>query len=148
MTRRRQVAPANSVEKRSVLYSGSTFVRTRRPFNTWVSWNGHLGDGPVLTIRQGDLRVSAPRGDLLESRDLSVRPSDSVMRKARVGWAGTPFGRRDCIRVEGRDQHGRRLELALSPGDGLQRAWEALLAAGVNSVRDSVLVETDNPPPA
>jgi hypothetical protein len=51
----------------------------------------------------------------------------------RVGWAGTPFDRKDCIRVTGEDQIGRRVELALTPEDGLQNAWDALVKSGVRT---------------
>jgi hypothetical protein len=49
----------------------------------------------------------------------------------RIGWAGTPFDRKECIHVAGRDQRGHGIDLALSPQDGMDGAWQALLTCGV-----------------
>ena len=85
----------------------------------------------MLWIWPGHFEVVAPRGMLLESRDFAVRASQAVMRRDRIGWAGTPIGRRDCISIQCRDQTGRSMRLAISPDDGIVGAWDALRAAGV-----------------
>lgn len=114
----------------AVVYSAKVFVRTKRPFNSWVSWNDRLGGGPNLLVRRGSFEVSAPRGTKLESRHLVVRSETATMWLDRVGWAGTRFGRKECVHlcVEGKT---KRLELALTPRDGLERAWQALMDSGV-----------------
>jgi hypothetical protein len=66
----------------------------------------------------------------LESRQVTVQSSEATMWIDKIGWAGTPLGRRECIHVAGRDQR-RRIDLALSPQDGLGDAWQALLTSGV-----------------
>jgi len=113
-----------------VLYSSSVFVRTKRPWNSWVSWNHRLGGGPKLIVRTNSFEVSAPRGMLLESRDVTVQSSEAMMWIDKIGWAGTTFDRRECIHLAARDQR-RRIDLALSPRDGLDQAWQALLTSGV-----------------
>ena len=118
-------------DDQSAIYRGSTFVRARRPLNSWVSWNNRFGGGPVLVVRATGLEVSAPQGMMLASRDIVIQSEGATMCLDKVGWAGTPFDRKDCIHVAGRDQRGRRIELALSPRDGLQEAWRALLDSGV-----------------
>jgi hypothetical protein len=115
----------------SVIYSGRTLVRARRRFNTWETWNNRLGGGPVLVVRPGSFEVSAPQGMMLNSRDLVIQSIGARMWLDKVGWAGTPLGSKACIRVAGRDQRSRRVELALSPRDGLNNAWQALLSSGV-----------------
>jgi len=111
------------------LLSTSAFVRVRRPRNTWVNWNHRLGGGPVLTIRPGSIELSAPQGTLLESRSIRLSSETSTMQRAAVGWAGTPFGRRDCIRISGSDEQGN-IEVAISPEAGTEVTWQALTVAG------------------
>ena len=45
----------------------------------------------------------------------------------RIGWAGTPLGRKDCIRL----RFDGPIELALTPDSGVEEAWQALVNAGV-----------------
>ena len=77
---------------------------------------------------------------MLASWDIVIQSEGATMWLDKVGWAGTPFDRKDCIHVAGRDQRGRRIELALSPRDGLQEAWRALLDSGVTPGRDDWLL--------
>lgn len=121
-----------SVDDNPVTYEGRSFVRSRRPYNSWVSWNNRLGGGPLLVVRKLDFEVAAPRGMKLESRELIISSNAATMWLDKIGWAGTPFDRRECIHVTGRDQGGRRVEVALSPREGLQGAWQALLNSGVS----------------
>ena len=114
-----------------ILYSGRTFVRARRSRNSWVSWNNRLGGGPLLVVRPGSFEISAPQGTMLESRDLVVQSDGAKMWLDRIGWAGTPFDRKECIHVAGRDQRGHGIDLALSPQDGMDGARQALLTCGV-----------------
>jgi hypothetical protein len=111
------------------LLSTTAFVRVRRPGNTWVNWNRRLGGGPLLTIRPGVIELSAPQGTLLESRGITVSSEASTVRRATIGWAGAPFGRRECIRISGSDERGE-IEVAVSPEAGLDATWQALSAAG------------------
>ena len=96
-----------------------------------MSWNYKPGRSPKLAVWDGDFEVSAPQGMLLESRHFIIRSKDAVMWLGRVGWAGTLVNRKDCIRVAASDKRGRRIEFALSPEEGLQRAWQALADSGV-----------------
>jgi hypothetical protein len=124
------------------LYVGPVFVRTRWPWESWVSWNSRFGGGPILVVKADSFEVSAPQGMLLESRHLVFRSSTATMWIDEVGWAGTRFSRKKCIHVAAEHKAsrielrlGRRIELALSPRDGLQHAWQALLASGVAAKR-------------
>jgi hypothetical protein len=67
---------------------------------------------------------------MLESRDIVMSAQNASMQIDRIGWAGTPIGRRECIHISGRDDKGS-VELAISPESDLESAWQALLDAGV-----------------
>lgn len=114
----------------SPIYAGRAFVRTRRRWQSWVDWNSRLGGGPTLVVRAGSFEVSAPQGMKLESRHLVLRSRSATMWLDEIGWAGTRLGRKECIHVAA-EHEGRSVELALSPRDGLDDAWQALLASGV-----------------
>jgi hypothetical protein len=66
----------------------------------------------------------------LESRDLVIQSDGATMWLDKVGWAGTRLNQKECIHVLGRDRRGR-VEVAISPTDGLSEAWQALLDSGV-----------------
>jgi len=127
-----------SAADESPIYVGRAFVRTRRRWNSWVDWNSRLGGGPTLVVRADSFEVSAPQGTRLESRHLVLRSNQAAMWIDKIGWAGTCFGRKECIHVAAEHKTSwidptlsRGIELALSPRDGLQNAWQALLASGV-----------------
>ena len=111
------------------LLSTRAFVRVRRQRNTWVNWNHRLSRGPLLTIRPGSVELSAPQGTMLESRNIALSSETSTMQRDAVGWAGTAFGRRQCIRISGSDDQGS-IEVAVTPESGLEAAWQALTNAG------------------
>ena len=113
-----------------VLYSTSVFVRSRKPGNTWVSWHHRPGGGAQLTIRRESVEVSAPQGMLLETRTIVFPASTATMKRDRVGWAGTPFGRKNCIRIH-LPQRRRWIEIALTPEKAIEEVWRALSEAGV-----------------
>ena len=125
----------STLDDQNVIYSCHTFVRVRRPRNSWVSWNNRLGGGPVLVVRPGWFEVSAPQGMMMESRHLLIRSEGALMWFDKVGWAGTPFDRKECIHVAGRDRKGN-VEMALSPVGEMQEAWQALLESGVHNEGD------------
>lgn len=87
----------------------------------------------MLLVKTHSFQIVAPQGMLLESRDLTFESSTATMRLGRVGWAGTPIDRKNCIHLTAHDDRGRRTELALTPKSGLQAAWEALLGSGVQA---------------
>jgi hypothetical protein len=116
----------------AVLHSTSAFVRSRRPHNTWVNWNHRLGGGPQVHVRERAVQVVAPQGMLLETRNVSITTGSATATVQRIGWAGTALGKRECIRLAGVDQRGRRWEFAISPSDGLDPTLRALAAAGVS----------------
>jgi hypothetical protein len=120
-----------SLKDKPVLYSTKVFVRVRRPLRgRWVAWHDKLGGGPQLVVREESLEVIAPQAMMLESRDILVPTSSATMWIDRVGWAGTPIGRRECIRLLGNLGRGK-VELAISPAGGTSDAWIALARAGV-----------------
>ena len=88
-----------SPDEGPVTYSNVAFVRMRRPFNSWVSWNHKPPRSPKLSVRAGNFEVSAPQGMLLESRHFVIQSSGATMWRDRVGWAGTSVNRKECIRV-------------------------------------------------
>ena len=126
------------VQSQPVMYTTKTFVRSRseRLGNnwanryTWVSWNNRHSDVPRLVVRTRGIEVSAPQGMLLERRSFFFSAEAATMWRDRIGWAGTPLGRRDCIRLRFDDP----IELALTPDSGVEEAWQALVNAGVRPV--------------
>jgi hypothetical protein len=82
---------------------------------------------------QHSFEVSAPQGWIGDSRDLVVESSSATMWLDRIGWAGTPFDRKNSIHIAAEDQTGRRVELALTPDAGLQVLWDALVTAGIQA---------------
>jgi hypothetical protein len=116
------------VQNQPITYSTNAFVRERR-LRAWVNWSSRLGGGPQMIVRTRGIEVSAPRGMVLESRALFLNAEKASMWVDRVGWAGTPFGRKDCIRLCGHDE-GSRVDLALTPDTGIAETWQALLTAG------------------
>lgn len=111
--------------KQQVVHETRAFVRARTSGNTWVNWNHRLGGGPRLFVRSESVEVSAPQGTMLESRTIVFPAETATMWCDRVGWAGLPVGRRDCIRIHV-PRRWRSIELAITPVDGLEAAWEAL----------------------
>jgi hypothetical protein len=113
-------------------YESRAFVRTRRsPFvpGTWVNWNHKLGGGPTVRVEQNKLHVFAPKGMLLESRDLQILASKASIRRQVLGWAGTPIGRRNSVVVSAR-QGRRRVEVAFSAPAEIEDLWCALVTEG------------------
>ena len=110
-------------------YSSRTFVRTRRRFGSWVDWHHSLGGGPTVEVYADKVRVFAPQGTMLDSRDLEILAATATIRRDYIGWAGTPIGKRHCIRISGRTRR-RPIEVALSAPADLNDLWRELLAAG------------------
>ena len=110
-------------------YSSRSFVRTRRRLNTWVDWHPKLGGGPTVEVFADRVRIFAPQGMMLESRDLEILAATASIRRDNIGWAGTPFRKRSCVRISGRTR-GRPIEVALSAPADLNDLWRGLLAAG------------------
>lgn len=122
----------SSTEDNPVMYEDHSFVRVRLPLTSWANWNHRLEDGPKLIVRKHDFEIAAPQGMMLDTRHLVIAANDATIWIDKVGWAGTRFGRKECIHVAGRDHKGRRVQLAISPRGGLQGAWQALLNSGVS----------------
>jgi hypothetical protein len=116
----------------ALLLSTRAFVRSRRPRNTWVNWNHRLGGGPQVHVRERSVQVVAPQGSLLETRNVKITAEGATAAVDKIGWAGSPLGKRECIHLAGIDERGRRWEFAISPSDGLDATMRALSAAGVN----------------
>ena len=87
----------------------------------------------MLLVKTYSFEVRAPQGMRLETRDFIIESSDAAMWLDRIGWAGTPLDRRDCIHVVSSDETGSRIEMALTPESGLEPAWEALIQSGVKA---------------
>jgi hypothetical protein len=119
------------VRNQPVIYNCAVQVRQcMHPGRNWVDWSGSLGGGPRLLVRAGAIEVRAPQGTVLDSRDICLRADTARMWRDEVGWAGTGLGRRECIRLVGRDETGE-VELALSPLPGFGEVWAALGQAGI-----------------
>lgn len=136
----------SSGNEASVIYSGRTLVRARRRLNSWETWNDRLGGGPLLVVRSGSFELLAPQGMMLNSRELIIKSIHAEMWLDKLGWGGTPLGAKACIRIVGRDQRSRHIDLALSPRDGLQKAWEALVHSGVTPRAERVTGVAEAPP--
>jgi hypothetical protein len=114
-----------------LVYSTRAFVR-QQYFMRWVSWNSRYGGGPIISVFDGGIKVSAPQGTMLESRTLFFDATESNMWMGNVGWSGTPLFRRDCIRLRS-GFRGSAVDVALRPEDGIEPLWTALLGVGVNT---------------
>jgi hypothetical protein len=122
------------VQSQTVMYEGAVLVRQcMHPGGNWADWSRSFGGGPRLLIRAGAIEVRAPRGMMLDSRDICLRADTARMWRDEVGWAGSALGRRECIHLVGRDDTGE-LELALSPSSGFEEVWAALRQAGIVAV--------------
>jgi len=84
-----------------------------------------------LTIRRGSVELQAPKGTLLENRNVAFSSDDATIKRDAIGWAGTAFGRRQCIRIT-----GSKVEVAVTPELGLDASWLALLDAGFREPSD------------
>ena len=119
------------VQNQPVIYDCAVLVRQcKHPGGNWVDWSRSLGGGPRLLVRSGAIEVRAPRGMILDSRDICLRAGTARMWRDEVGWAGTALGRRECIRLVGRDETAE-VELALSPLSDFEEVWAALRLAGI-----------------
>jgi hypothetical protein len=119
------------VQSQAVIYECAVLVRQcMHPGRNWVDWSRSLGGGPRLLIRSGAVEVRAPQGMMLHSRDICLRADTARMWRDEVGWAGTSLGRRQCIRLVGRDETAE-VELALSPLSNFDEVWAALRLAGI-----------------
>jgi len=121
----------DSDKEQPILYTGRAFVRSRRRGSTWVSLNNNRNRGAVLIVRRESVEVVASQGMLLESRDILISAPNATMSLDKIGWAGSPIDKKECIRIVGHTGR-RRMELAVTPDTGLQEAWQALLDAGVD----------------
>jgi hypothetical protein len=117
------------VQSQPVTFTTRALVRERR-LGGWVDWSNSLGGGPTMTIRARGIEVSAPQGMVLESRSVFISAEKATMSIDSVGWAGTPVGRRKCVRLLGHDP-GCAVDLAISPDADFDEAWQALIDAGV-----------------
>jgi hypothetical protein len=119
------------VQNQAVIYECAVLVRQcMHPGGNWVDWSRSLGGGPRLLVRAGAIEVRAPQGMMLDTRDICLRADTARMWRDEVGWAGTAFGRRECIHLVGRDQTAE-VELALSPLSNFEEVWAALRRAGI-----------------
>jgi hypothetical protein len=132
----RNHAMADWVRSQPVTFSSRTFVRRRYPLR-WTQWAYRYGGGPVVSVHTRGIEVSAPQGMQLDSRTVYFKGDESRMWVDHVGWAGTPLGRRECIRLCA-GGHGRAVDLALYPDAGIEQTWKALVAAGVVPVRGAI----------
>jgi hypothetical protein len=82
-----------------------------------------------MTVRTGSVEIVVPQAMLPESTSIVFSSETSTVGRDVVGWAGTLFGRRSCIRISGSDRRGR-IDVAVTPETGLDEAWRALIEAG------------------
>lgn len=83
----------------------------------------------MLNVLPGLVEIEAPQGMLLESRHFEFPGHQATMRRQRIGWAGTPLGKRESIRLT----LDNGTEFALTPEPDAGDAWEALRGAGVRA---------------
>jgi hypothetical protein len=122
------------VQNQTVIYDGAVLVRQcMHPGGNWVDWSRNFGGDPRLLIRAGAIEVRAPQGMMLDSKDICLRADTARMWRDEVGWAGSAFGRRECIHLVGRDETAE-VELALSPLSNFEEVWAALRRAGIVAV--------------
>ena len=122
------------VRSQPVTFSNRAFVRKRA--NGGVGWVDFKSPtGVRFLIRDQGIEVSlAPPIDRIVSSAEFFRADSITMWIDRIGWAGSPIAKRDCIRLDGNDLNGK-IELAVSPRDvPIEDAWNALLHAGATPV--------------
>lgn len=117
------------VQSQPMTYSTGAFVRERR-LGAWTDWSHRYKGGPHMIVRTLGIDVSAPQGMVLASRAIYMTAAKAYMSVDNVGWAGTRFGRRECIRLIGKDA-GCEVDLAIIPDSDFKLAWKALVDAGV-----------------
>ena len=83
-----------------------------------------------MIVHTNGVEIVAPQETRLESRHLVLPAETATMRLDRVGWAGTPFDRKECIHISGRHEN-KPIEVAVSPDSEINEAWNALVASGV-----------------
>lgn len=134
--RRRRAAPmASWVRGEPASYSTAASVRVRGPDGAWHDVKSGLGSSQ-LVVRGRYLEVSLAGATGLGGA-LGVSwflfAGDVKMWVDEFGWLGTRLGRRQCIRLLGRDANGS-VELAISPHSAISEVWEQLLAAGAEAI--------------
>jgi len=128
---KRNHAIADWVHSQPMTFSSRTFVRRHFPFR-WTQWAYKYGGGPVVSVHTCGIEVSAPQGMMLDSRTVYFRADETRMWIDKVGWAGTPLDRKECIRLRA-GEGGDTVDLALYPDAGIEPTWQAFLSAGVTA---------------
>jgi hypothetical protein len=122
------------VRSQPVTFSSKAFVRKRADGGVgWVDFKSP--SGVRFLIRDHGIEVSlVPPADRIVSTAEFLRADGITMWIDRIGWAGSPIAKRDCIRLVGADLNGK-VELAVSPRDvPIEDAWNALLHAGATPI--------------
>lgn len=111
-----------------VIYEGVVRAKVRRDYTSpFVDAKGR-GIFVVVTANAIQLEFPGP-GELL-GMDLLIATEGARLRRARLGWVGTPLDRREYVVVAGEELKSQ-VELALAPEDGdLDRLERALLEVG------------------
>ena len=119
------------VRGQPVTYETRAKVRLRASLGGWVAYKNSFG-GVQLVVRTKGIEVSlrGVGGRLVPGVERFLSGGESTMAEDEIGWLGSPFLRRRCIRLSGRDRNSR-VDLAISPKGGIDEAWQALLDAGV-----------------
>jgi hypothetical protein len=130
--RRRQEAPLRAwIAEQPVVFETQALVRIRASGVEGSGW-GTLKSpaGARLIVHMGGLEASIGSANVLVSGNF-MRTSDATMWRDQVGWAGTPLGRQECIRLRGFD--GRRArDWAVAPREySVEEVWQVLLGVGV-----------------
>jgi hypothetical protein len=122
------------VRSQPVTFSSRVLVRKRA--NGGVGWVDFKSlTGVQFLIRGQGVEVSlVPPMDRIVSTAEFLRADGITMWIDRIGWAGSPVAKQDCIRLDGMDLNGK-VELAISPRDlPIEDAWSALLDAGATPI--------------
>jgi len=110
-----------------VSYSTRALIRTRGSAGIgWVSMKNPFG-GAQMVVHTSGIELSLVGGI---GRRWFLPGQGSSMFVDHMGWGGTTFAERECIRLSGYDASGL-VEAAISPRGPIDEAWQALLLAGV-----------------
>lgn len=122
------------VRSQPVTFSSRALVRKRAAAGVgWVFFKSPSGVQSLIRGQGVEVSLVPPLDRVVSTAEF-LRAEGITMWMDRIGWAGSPIAKRDCIRLDGADLNGK-VKLAVSPRDvPIEEAWNALIAAGATPI--------------